>query len=284
MHQQYKKIILENFIDRKGRLCSPKLKDSYVNKIEPELLKLKKEYNMEYTQLFYHIIKNIPHNYNKCEICDRETEFRSFFIGYLKTCKSESCLKKSYGKNPPILSEDIRKKISKRMKEKNPMFIPEIVVKSHTTTQERYGCKPYLSDINKQKSLETRYDIYSTFSPKSILYKPKEYTLPSGVMINVQGYENIALDILLKEYKEEQIIVCGKKYFFKYLYKDKIRTYYPDIYIPGEKLFIEVKSPYTLNIDYDKNLVKRNIIIENGYNHKFMIISKNQNIITISYL
>lgn len=37
-------------------------------------------------------------------------------------------------------------------------------------------------------------------------YKYKEYTLPSGEIVKCQGYENFALDILLKTYKEKDII------------------------------------------------------------------------------
>jgi len=277
MHQHLKQIITESFIDSKNRLSSPKLKDSYINKICPELIELKTQYGISYSQLFHHIVNNIPLHSNVCEFCNKPTKYISFFIGYNKTCHEKDCLMKSYGKNPPILSAEIRKRLSTRMKINNPMFDPEIVKKSHHTTLQRYGTEPYHSPETKIKSLNSRFDLYQTFSPKSPLYATKDYTMPSGVIVKLQGYEPFAIDHLLLTYDETDIIICGKTYSFNYTYKNKTRKYYPDIYIPKDKLFIEVKSPYTYNISLEINMLKHATVLDNGFGHHFYIFTKNSN-------
>jgi hypothetical protein len=39
----------------------------------------------------------------------------------------------------------------------------------------------------------------------------KDYTMPSGKIIRVQGYEIFALDLLLRTYKEEDLIINLKE-------------------------------------------------------------------------
>lgn len=90
-------------------------------------------------------------------------------------------------------------------------------------------------------------------------FKHKDYVLPSGKIIQIQGFEHYAIDYLLTRYKEEDI----KKEcpIIPYSYLGKNRQYHPDIFIPKDNLIIEVKSDYLFQKQYNLNLKKRRATI-----------------------
>ena len=63
-------------------------------------------------------------------------------------------------------------------------------------------------------------------------YNSYEYTFPSGKIIKLQGYENICLDLLLKEYKEEEIADDSEIPVINYInpLTNKKSKYYSDFY------------------------------------------------------
>lgn len=103
----------------------------------------------------------------------------------------------------------------------------------------------------------------------------KSYILPSGNVINIQGYENYALDELLKTYTEDQI-KTNRRDQPEIWYTDKTgkkHRYFSDIYIPHMNLIIEVKSTWTYNkgLRQGKLQLQRDACIDEGYNYKYMI-------------
>lgn len=97
-----------------------------------------------------------------------------------------------------------------------------------------------------------------------------EYTLPSGKVIKLQGFEPKALDILLTEYSEDEILY-KRSDMPRLFYTDtegKERRYYPDFYIPKENLLIEVKSSYTYEASLEKNLLKEQCAIDHGFDYR----------------
>lgn len=105
----------------------------------------------------------------------------------------------------------------------------------------------------------------------------KEYKLPSGTIVKLQGYEPYALDKLLKEFHENDIVIGVKeinKHITKieYEYHGKIRRYYPDFYIKSTNTIIEVKSPWTFSIQSERNMLKKQACLKNNYNFIFLII------------
>ena len=163
--------------------------------------------------------------------------------------------------------------------------------KSYKTNIIKYGNKMTLlnKDINK-KSRETclkKYGFeYASQNPdilnKILHIKTKNYILPSKNIIRIQGYENLALDILLKKYNEEDIIT-GKKLMptIYYEYKKYKHIYYPDIYIKKDNLIIEVKSIYTYNRELIKNILKAYSTRKLGYNFEIWIFDKNKKLLII---
>jgi hypothetical protein len=84
-------------------------------------------------------------------------------------------------------------------------------------------------------------------------YYVKNYTFPSGHIISCQGYEPLAINLLLRNgidendiWIDDQVGSCKAFPKFMYEYDDSIHRYYPDIYVASEDRFIEVKSEYTM--------------------------------------
>jgi hypothetical protein len=123
--------------------------------------------------------------------------------------------------------------------------------------------------------------------------KIKDYTLPSGKVIGVRGYEPNAMDTLLESYQESDILMHDdySEYqiqVFSYTSdKGRIAKYYPDIYIPSENRIIEIKSQwwwdgngktdekYTTRLA--NNLRKRQAVIDAGYNYEVWLFTSKTN-------
>ena len=114
----------------------------------------------------------------------------------------------------------------------------------------------------------------------------KECMLPSGKNIGLRGYEHMALDKLFKEgYNETDLVIHDKtaEYalpVFDYVSVERQHLkYYPDIYIPGENLIIEVKSQWWWdgcgNQKYANRLInnlrKAESVITAGYDYEVWI-------------
>lgn len=105
--------------------------------------------------------------------------------------------------------------------------------------------------------------------------KSKKYVFPSGKEIMVQGYEPQALDVLLSEGIQEHEIINLRTDMPKLWYvndKNKKSRYYPDFYIPGLNLLVEVKSEYTAQIRPDLIEKKKQAVLDAGYQYRLMIL------------
>lgn len=105
--------------------------------------------------------------------------------------------------------------------------------------------------------------------------KSKKYVYPSGKEIRVQGYEPLALDILLAEGIQEHEIINLRTEMPKLWYlneKNKKSRYYPDFYIPHLNLLVEVKSRYTVQIRPDLIEKKKQAALDTGYDYRLMVL------------
>jgi len=105
-----------------------------------------------------------------------------------------------------------------------------------------------------------------------------EYTLPSGKNIKLQGYEPYAMDILLRQYNENDILYkrTDMPELWYHITEDEQHRYYPDFYIPKDNLIIEVKSEYFYNLHLKINILKEECVIESDYNFKLMMLEKDK--------
>jgi hypothetical protein len=113
-------------------------------------------------------------------------------------------------------------------------------------------------------------------------YKNKDYILPSGNIIKVQGYEHWALDELLEIYNEEDVITCGQMpIIIPYIFNNKNKNYFPDIFIPKENKIIEIKSTWTYEKDKEQNSAKFEATKNAGYIFECWVYNKNKEKITL---
>jgi hypothetical protein len=148
--------------------------------------------------------------------------------------------------------------------------------KRRRTNREKYGIENVLM----------RADVRSKSARSNSI--GKEYTLPSGNIIFVRGYENYVLDSLFADrYLEDQIITDDHFKFRKsaiptFSYVDVARhlmKYFPDIYIPHENRIIEVKSEWWWDgagskkyaSRLENNLRKQKAVVEADYNYEVWI-------------
>lgn len=206
--------------------------------------------------------------------------------------KQKNTLLNKYGVSSPlkskILLEKMRETNLKKYGVEWTSLDPLVRKKQETTCLTRYGSiSPLGSEKIRNKCIDTLIKNYGVDNPtknvdifeKALLSgkRAKDYVLPSGKKIKLRGYEPNALDILLKTYGEEKIKYKIKEMpIIKYVVKNKTRRYYPDFYIPLEKLIIEVKSTYTYNSNKTVNFLKKDACITLGYTYMFMIISNNE--------
>jgi len=172
-----------------------------------------------------------------------------------------------FGTDEVFKNAEVQEKIKATMIETygsaNPLQCQEIKERKDATCEVRYGDK----DIMKNP------EIFEKVVQNS--FKKKQYKLPSGRIIIYQGYENIALDELLKTVNEDEFTNDVKLMpCIMYSLNNKMHRYYPDIYIPSQNKFIEVKSPYTYNRQLAQNECKAAQVIKDGYSFEFWICSK----------
>jgi len=130
----------------------------------------------------------------------------------------------------------------------NPLQCEEIKQKYRKTCLEKYGVEhamqsPEIMENNIKKS-----------------YYLKQYVLPSGNIIKIQGYENYALDELIKQNIDEKDLITGSKNVPEIWYidnTDKKRRHFVDIFIPSQNKCIEVKSTWTFKKQKDIVLLKQ---------------------------
>jgi hypothetical protein len=136
-----------------------------------------------------------------------------------------------------------------------PLQSKDIQEKAYSTNIERYGVKhvtqsPEIQEKSQKKGLRF-----------------KEYLMPSGEMRKVQGYEPFALNMLLKEFAESDIITSRKEVpRINYTTSDNVEHYYfPDIWIKSINKLIEVKSTWTYQLHKETNALKWEASKKAGY-------------------
>ena len=176
-----------------------------------------------------------------------------------------------YGVEYVIQNQEIKNKIKDTVLNKYGVehisYSKEIQNKITQTNIEKYGVehlmkKPeYLDNILKKS------------------YKFKDYTLPSGNIIQIQGYEHFALDELIINNKIDELdIITGIQNVPKITYADNkniARDHYGDIFIPKQNRIIEVKSTWTFR--KPDVLLKQKAGKELGYNYEIWVYDKKGN-------
>jgi hypothetical protein len=193
----------------------------------------------------------------------------------------------------PEVREQIKQTNLIKFGVENPQQNKDIRNKNYETNLIKYGAKHYLETQEfREKVIQTNLDRYGvphhsqnaevadTMLKSS--YNKKQYKLPSGKLLNYQGYENFALDRLLHFEKiSEDSIITNRKDVPVIWYNDinnKRRRHYVDFYIPSQNRCIEVKSTWT-NQTKNNVLEKQNGAKDLGYIYEIWIYDREGNIV-----
>lgn len=207
----------------------------------------------------------------RCEICKKEFETKNSF----RQCCSRSCSAKMHAinfKKDKRYDESCKKRSDSMQKRWNNER--DRIIKSM-----RDGYSNPIAKENVSKNKKAFWEKPENHE-KMFISKYRKYMMPSGRIINIQGYEDLALDILLKKYKETDLLVTPteinkKTGIIRYTGIDgRIHSYCPDFFILSENKIIEVKSQYTYNQHLETNLIKRKACLDNGFQFDFMILEK----------
>ena len=119
---------------------------------------------------------------------------------------------------------------------------------------------------------------------KPLLGHFKPYLFPSGRIDLVRGFEPFCLRDLLREGIQEDEILTGDSNMPTIIYqrpkKKRLSRYFPDILV-GKNRIIEVKSPYTLMVDLEKNKSKFAKCLEMGYDMSIRVYNKRGELLAV---
>lgn len=195
-----------------------------------------------------------------CLLCGNQTKFWHF--KYNKFCNVKCAADfnqnstKMWDKLTGTDRQEFITRLSVSIKEAHPKG-GKWLEKRNQTIIDRYGITElemqknrFVERLNKLTPEEhtTFYDKATSASRKAGA-KFKQYSL-NGEIVNIQGYENLVLDVLKKYIPENQIQAGRDIGFYRYIsVSGKKRRYFPDIRI--ENYILEIKSSFTLGRDPD---------------------------------
>ena len=154
------------------------------------------------------------------------------------------------------------------------------------TNIKKFGAKSYTgTDAYNDSARKTCVEKYGVeFPAQSAIvqqriqksgYKLKDYTLPSGIIVKLQGYEPQALTELLKTHHEDDILIGRQEQPVIWWYdaEGKKHRYFSDFFIPSENKVIEVKSTWTLNLGIESLKIPaiQAAVEEAGYMFELMV-------------
>lgn len=222
--------------------------------------------------------------------CSREC--RGQFNSLKSRTKSKTTMMKNHGVEHALQNAEILEKMHKanmvKYSQNNPMKISSIAKSVVDTKIKRYG---YPSSWSTEIAYQTHVDVAAIkygYSPGMFTnvsqipevhekkmksgFLAKDYVLPSGKIIRIQGYEDKFLDIALRRYGEELFDFEDKSTII-YQYLDKIHHYHPDFIFNNN--IVEVKSDHTFFVDIHKNIAKALGVLLSGLQLTFAIYREN---------
>lgn len=189
---------------------------------------------------------------------------------------------KKYG-GPPGTIESIREKAKQTNMQKLGVEFPlqskQVQITIQNNNLEKYGNKVYIqSEAGKAQMVEL-YGVENAMQNPELFAKQQKsskktrpYIFPSGRETSIQGYEHFALNDLLEMGVDENDIIAGGKekllmpeIWYYNSERGRKSRYHPDIFLPKENKFIEVKCYYTWIKEKKKNTEKFMECMNRGY-------------------
>ena len=207
--------------------------------------------------------------------CGTETTKRFEMLNLHRCPYCEQCSKK-------IVSERYKTTCIKRFGVTNASKSKEILQKINETYLQKYGDHPKRTKEVHEKWVATcleKYGGHPNQNPEvqakaeHTSFQHRDYTMPSGKTVKVQGYEDKALDELLEHFVEEEISV-GRGSVPRIHYQcaeGKKRVYFPDFYIEPTNTILEIKSEWTIQLQTCRLQEKANAVIAKGYRYEVWV-------------
>ncbi len=289
-----------NFFKGYQIFCSPKCSSDWFRANETLDDKIYKNYKIQQT----HILKSSE---EKSTILEKrnKTKFEKYGSStYNNPEKNKQTMLLRYGYKHPLQVPTFNSKFKDTLKLKDwtdsinlrentllqttgfkhQLLNPKIKNKIKNTNLKKYGFENPSQVLEfANKKVETHLQNYGvsypaqhpeTFHKQRVgMWKLKDYLMPNGTIVKLQGYEHFELTRLLSIYAIDEIII-NNSYMPEIWYfglDDKKHRYYPDFYIPKDNLIIEVKSGYTMHLELTMNKLKRQRCIDMGFDFQFKI-------------
>jgi len=285
-----------NIIDGHKIFCSEKCSIEWHTVHSEMTNKIKKQPKNPPECVHVHCNKPVVKNKNGLWSQFCSTKCRGIHNSLISRNKSQQTMMKNHGVEHALKSSKFRDKARNtyldRYGYENPLGDIKVQERIKQTNLKRYGVKNSFQNKEIQERhknvLLNKYGVDKMSQIDGVMekklnsgHKSKDYTLPSGDTIKVQGYENIFLDAALNYYDESMFTYNCKG--IKYLMEGKKRVYFPDFELPDSNDVIEVKSDYTFSADYDKNIKKAQGVVDNDKNHNIVVYDEKHSYSPIYY-
>jgi hypothetical protein len=165
----------------------------------------------------------------------------------------------------PMQSEEVRAKRDKVVEEKcgvkHVFHTKDAMEKSQQSMADMYKAGAYQASENGRLQCQANHGTDNVMQVAEIHEKAmktahrfKPYTMPDGRVVHLQGYEDRAIDWLIKTYGADRVLVDRHNMpIIWYQCRGAAHRYYPDIYVKPEDdmpgVIVEVKSVYTASCD-----------------------------------
>lgn len=109
-------------------------------------------------------------------------------------------------------------------------------------------------------------------------------TVPSGKIIDYQGYENYGLDMLLKNEKINELDIITKRTEVPkiyYTHENKECVHFVDIFVKSQNRCVEIKSTWTFDKKRDKVLLKQQAGKKAGFRYDIWIFDRDGNLVDL---
>ena len=198
----------------------------------------------------------------------------------IKKLAKKTLLEKYGVDNPmdlPGMAEQRKKHFIEKYGVENPSSNEQVKQKRINTMMERHGIPHNL--VNWQEKFFNKFGVHNPAHVPEIaetlcynrFKKRKEYTLSTGEVIHLQGYEPFGFDYLKTLYQENQIQYRKKDIpELWYTWQEKTRRYYCDFFVADDNLVVEIKSLFTLSRDLD--IVKQKILSAQTKGYKVLLL------------